>query len=512
MKYSITVLVCVFAYTILPASEATWSGGVAKILYSNCTSCHRDGGIAPFSLMTYDQAAQKSAAIAMEAEEKGMPPFPADIEFREYAHQKVLSTQDIKLLREWADAGAPAGDLNKAPAPPVYTSKAYIQSPDHIASMPLYTSTAQEGEPDVYRCFVLSGQLSTEEFISGIEVLPGNPEIVHHVLVFQDTSSIPVQLDARDAEPGYAGFGGVGSNTATLLAVYAPGTQPYYFPKGFGLRLQKNARIIVQMHYPAGTKGKQDQTTVRLLFDKSPGVRPVLINSLLDHDQITDGPFIIPANQVKTFHQEYTAPVNASLFAVMPHMHLLGKSSKIIAITPTKDTIPIVNIPEWDFHWQMAYTFKTLQKIPRGTVLKSQVTYDNTTDNHHNPNNPPKVVTLGEGTADEMMLTYFYYTLYRAGDENISLENTGGTTGIQEQLPEAEASIIMEYQNGDVQAIIKNPLPAYMIISDMLGRQVALYSVEAGQTKLSVHLPAGAYIARLQGAAHSKPVIFTISQ
>lgn len=155
------------------------------------------------------------------------------------------------------------------------------------------------------------------------------------------------------------------------------------------------------------------------------------ISSLLDHQNIIDGPLIIPANQ-KTLHQRFVSPINASIFAVLPHMHLIGKSTKIIGITPSKDTIKIIDIPEWNFHWQMAYTFKTLQKVPKGTFFYSEVQYDNTADNPHNPSNPPKLVTLGEGTTDEMMLTFFYYTPYKAGDELISLENTGISTGISE--------------------------------------------------------------------------------
>jgi len=237
-------------------------------------------------------------------------------------------------------------------------------------------------------------------------------------------------------------LGGFGSNTATLLGVYAPGTEPYFFPNGFGLRLQKNAKVLIQIHYPAGTAGKQDKTSVRFTFNKDISVREVKIDALLDHGNMVDGPLIIPANQKKTFHQRYIVLANASLFAVMPHMHLVGKSTKVIGITPAKDTINIVNIPAWDFNWQMAYTFKTLQKVPKGTIVYSEVMYDNTSDNPNNPSDPPRIVTIGESTTNEMMLTFFYYTLYKAGDEQISLENTGIATGIQEQYTMCDYSIV----------------------------------------------------------------------
>ena len=414
------------------ASKPDWSKNIASTIYSKCTSCHHDGGIAPFSLMTYQQTISKKSAILHNVEDNHMPPYPANTTFREYAHQKNLSPEEKQSMIDWINNDAPEGDISIAPKPPEYTGNSIIKNPDFIASMSVYTSQAKSGGLDEYKCFVLNGINTNEQFISGIEVIPGNPEIVHHVLIYQDTSSVADSLDALTPEPGYNGLGGVGSNTATLLGVYAPGTEPYFFPKGFGLRLQKNAKILLQVHYPAGSADKQDQTTIRFLFNKDLNIREVKISSLLDHQNIIDGPLIIPANQKKTFHQRYVSPINASIFAVLPHMHLIGKSTKIIGITPSKDTIKIIDIPEWDFHWQMAYTFKTLQKVPKGTVFYSEVEYDNTTDNHHNPSNPPKLVTLGEGTTDEMMLTFFYYTPYKAGDELISLENIGISTGIAE--------------------------------------------------------------------------------
>jgi hypothetical protein len=242
-----------------------------------------------------------------------------------------------------------------------------------------------------------------------------------------------LKLDAESPGPGYPGFGGVGSSTADLIGVYVPGIEPYFFPKGFGVRFQKGARIILQVHYPAGTEGKQDFTAVRLVYSDAPSTREVFISPLLNRKNIVDGQLRLPPGQVKTFTQRITIPNDATAFAVMPHMHLLGKSIEINLRT-LKDTIPILSIPHWDFHWQMAYTFKTLQKVPRGSVLESKVTYDNTEENPHNPSIPPKEVTWGEGTTDEMMLTYFYFTGYQPGDELIA-------TDIEEDIPDENISL-----------------------------------------------------------------------
>lgn len=411
----------------------TWSSNIAKTMYTHCTSCHRDGGIAPFSLMKYEEVASKKNSVLEAITSRSMPPYPADTKFRSYSHQRTLSDTEINDMIAWVSNDAPVGDIASAPKPPTYSSGPIIKNPSFTAQMPVYATQAKAGGDDEYRCFVLDGSPTKDEFISAIEVVPGNPEIVHHVLVFQDTSSIPLKLDAESPGPGYPGFGGVGSSTADLIGVYVPGIEPYFFPKGFGVRFQKGARIILQVHYPAGTEGKQDFTAVRLVYSDAPSTREVFISPLLNRKNIVDGPLRLPPGQVKTFTQRITIPNDATVFSVMPHMHLLGKSIEINLMT-LKDTIPVISIPHWDFHWQMAYTFKTLQKVPRGSVLESKVTYDNTEENPHNPSIPPKEVTWGEGTTDEMMLTYFYYTGYQPGDELIA-------TDIEEDIPDENISL-----------------------------------------------------------------------
>jgi hypothetical protein len=137
---------------------------------------------------------------------------------------------------------------------------------------------------------------------------------------------------------------------------------------------------------------------------------------------LQNGPLFIPANQQKSFTSKYTLPVDISVIAVAPHMHLVGKSLKAFAVKTPGDTNRLVDIPQWDFHWQRTYSFTSVQKLSKGTVLWANASYDNTTANPLNPNKPPKAVSLGEGTADEMLLVYFWYALYQTGDENIIID------------------------------------------------------------------------------------------
>jgi cytochrome c553 len=453
------------------AQTPTWSTDVAKIMYTNCTSCHHSGGIAPFSLIEYSNAYQRKSLIANEVGAKRMPPFPADVTYRTYAHQRALSEADIATIISWVYADAPEGDISKAPTPPTYTGGDVIKSPDLSVKMPVYTSTAFG--KDEYRAFVMPANLTEDKNITGIEIVPGNPEIVHHVLVFSDTSIIPVNLDAKDPEPGYSSFGGVGSMTAQLLGGYVPGSAPFKFPEGFGLKLPKGSRIIIQIHYPKGASGHTDQTKVNFEFAKGGGViRPVYLDPILNEENITNGSLVIPANTKKTFTQLFDGiTIDVSLMAVLPHMHLIGKSTKIWATPPVGEVIPIVKIDNWDFHWQMNYTFEKLVKIPKASLLESEVTYDNTTDNPNNPNSPPKIVRWGEKTTDEMCLTYFYYTFYLPGDENIDMTKVAFPVSVR---PDVQVRDGYLYPNPAASFVnIKADNGASYSLKDALGREVS---------------------------------------
>ena len=191
-----------------------------------------------------------------------------------------------------------------------------------------------------------------------------------------------------------------------------------------GVKIPAGANIVLQVHYPATSNGQQDQTKVNIKFATGT-VREVSIATPLRHGALNEGPLIIPANTTRTFTSNYLIPAaNLTILDVAPHMHLLGKSIKAWAVTPLGVTIPLIDIPEWDFHWQGFYDFRQLVKIPAGSMLYGAATYDNTTANPNNPNNPPQIVTVGEATDEEMMLIYFSYTIHYPGDENIVIDTS----------------------------------------------------------------------------------------
>lgn len=423
MKKLYSILLFISAFGISNAQTIpTWADNVACILYTRCTSCHNPNGIAPVPFMTYPEAAAYALPIQNKVLNHVMPPWPPDRNFQTYAHERVLSQQEIDIIDQWVTNGAPQGNIANAPTPPVYASNAVITNPDVSVVMPTYSVPIQTN--DLYRCFVMPSGTTVDKFISGIEVLPGNRNIVHHVLVYQDTTNACLTLDSLDPDPGYTSFGGPGSSSADLIGAWVPGATPYFFPAGMGTKLFNHANIIIQVHYPLGSTGQVDSTRVNLQFSSLPGIRNVRIDPILYHYSpvLTNGPLFIPANTTQTFHEQYQVPIAITLLTAGPHMHLIGKQISTYAVTPNNDTIPFVKIDDWDFHWQGFYSFRKAMKIPALSMLHADALYDNTTNNPNNPNNPPQNVQLGEATTDEMMLVYFYWTPYLPGDENIVVD------------------------------------------------------------------------------------------
>lgn len=412
------------------AQTPVWSTDIAPILYNNCAGCHRPSGIGPFELITYNDAVNKSVSIVSAVKTKYMPPWPPDPHFNRLAHERLLSQADIDKITAWVAGGAQQGDPNLAPPPPVFNPNGDLPgTPDLVVQIPTFTSTANTY--DVYQCFVLPSGTAAEKFITAFEAVPGNRDIVHHVLVYSDTTGKCAQLDAQTPGPGYVNFGGVGHDDVTLLGGWVPGTQPTTMPNGFGIRLPKNADIVVQVHYPAGSVNKVDSTEIHFFFSSSPSLREVRIDPVLNHQGVLcninpPGALYIPANQTKAYSQ--TSNVSSfvgdiSLIGVAPHMHLIGRSINCYG-TKNGDTIKIIDIPSWDFSWQGFYTFRKIIKLPAGTTLHSDAFYDNTAGNPFNPSNPPKDVHVGEATTDEMMLTFLVWAYYQTGDEDSVIDDS----------------------------------------------------------------------------------------
>jgi Secretion system C-terminal sorting domain len=406
----------------LAAQTATWADNVACIFYTHCTKCHNPNGIGPFSLLSYQPAFDNSSAIFDAVTTGYMPPWPPDQNYRSFAHERVLTTEQVNVIANWVNAGAPQGNLANAPTPPTYGATV-ITAPDLAVQIPTYTLTNDTW--DDYRCFVIPTGISSASYITGIEIIPGNRQAVHHVVLYQDPSGVPAANDLADPGPGYTSFGGVGSPNATMVGLWVPGDQPIFYPPNMGVKLDANTNLVAQIHYPAGMLGEVDSTEIRIELTTAAGTREVNIDFVLNHDDLDDGPLVIPADSIRTFHNHYYLPVGSgkiTLLSVGPHMHLVGRQIKSFAVDAVGDTTPYIDIPNWNFHWQGMYWFRQPEVLDEGSTIYGEATYDNTSNNPWNPNDPPQLVTAGEATDDEMMIVTFAYLSYQAGDENIIID------------------------------------------------------------------------------------------
>lgn len=448
------------------SQNPNWAEHVAPIIYNNCTKCHNSNGIGPMPFETYQNAVDFSASIKVAVMTKKMPPWPPDENYRTYAHQRSLTPQQIQTIQDWVDGGTPQGNMALAPTPPTFGANE-LTNFDMELQIPDYTVNTNN---DLYRCFVIPVGNNADRFIKDIEIIPGNRSIVHHVLVYQDPTNTPITLDNNDPEPGYTSFGGTGSNDSKLISGWVPGSMAFKYPDQMGPKLAANTNLVVQIHYPGGTYNSVDSTKIRIKFH--PGsARELSIEPVLNHGDLDNGPLIIPANTTKWFYAQYTTPAvyNVSLLNIAPHMHLIGKKIKVYGETATGDTIPLIKIDDWDFHWQGFYSFKNILKIPPGTTLYSEAYYDNTSANHHNPNSPPQLVHAGESTTDEMMVVYFTFTLYLPGDENISQEPPNNGTTSHE-----EANLTMYIKGIQVYDIYPNPTSQFLNVAMAIPNETKL--------------------------------------
>ena len=485
----------------LSGQSPNWAEDAAPVLYENCVSCHRPGGIGQFSLIGYQNAYVNRFSIDFALADGSMPPWPPDPDYRRFAHERTLTNGEVQSLRDWIASGAPPGDTTLAPTPP--SAAPPLPNPDLTIRMDPYVS--QASTVDEYRCFSLPTGLSQDQFISAIEVAPGNLGIVHHVMVFQDTSGLADSLQNQNPDPGFSCFGqGFG---AELLFFWTPGSGPVQFPAGTGMKLHKDADLIVQVHYPLGSAGQVDSTAINFRFSPDPNPREVHIAPFLNAGfTLQNGPLFIPADSIRTFNAQFFVGADISLLAVLPHAHYLGKSMQVLATKGPTDSIPLIRIPDWDVAWQGAYMFQYLQKIEAGSRLRTQFTYDNTAANPNNPSSPPQDVSEGEAATDEMLFVYFWYLDYQPGDEEVLLDSTL-LTGVPAPMATPHPTLKVLPNPAKENVTIKIGLhrsgKVELQLLDLLGRPLLAPIVEqlsSGANRLQcslASLPSGVYFLRV---------------
>jgi hypothetical protein len=396
----------------------TFAKDVAPILYDKCSNCHHPGEVAPFSLMTYAQAREKARTIAAVVQAKYMPPWNA-ASHGEFLNERTLTPSQVKVLTTWAADGAPAGNLAFAPKAPTYVPGWQMGTPDLVCQPSEPYKVSADGIDD-YRCFVIPTHYDQDRYVTGIEVRPGNRKIVHHVLIYLDSTGTAARIKSNDGKPGYESFGGPGFPPSGSLGGWAPGIQAQILRPGTGFLLKEGEDIVLQVHYHKNGKEETDLTKIGLRFATDPIVKRVrwshLGNEVLN---------IKPGDKSYEVKAQMRVPNDITVIDVIPHMHLLGHDMKVTACLPDGKLEQLIDVNRYDFNWQTRYAYRNPVKLPAGTQISLVAHYDNSSDNPHNPNNPPKLVTYGEETTDEMCYAFFSFTV---DSENLVKGKGAGST------------------------------------------------------------------------------------
>ena len=401
-----------FGCVLMPAdpvpSEAkvSYAEHVAPILFEHCVDCHRPNEVAPFSLLDYQTAKKWAPMIESVTASRRMPPWKAVHGYGDFKDENVLTEVEIETLRRWAKAGAVRGNSEKEPVPPVAASEWPLGEPDLILQPDKAYNLEAEGD-DVYRHYVLKTNFKETRFVKAMAVKPGNPKVVHHVIAFLDEKNASHARDGQDGQPGYStAGGGPGFLPDGSYGGWAPGLRTQRTPSGIAFELNPGATVVLQVHYHKSGKPETDRTRIGLYFAKEP------IEKVMNLAWLANPLFRIPAGaESHKVSFNFPIPADATVYSVMPHMHLLGRSMKADVILPDGNTRPLILVDDWDFNWQMNYMFKEPVKIPAGSKVRVEAVYDNSTKNRNNPNSPPKPVMWGEQTTDEMFLMVASYTL-----------------------------------------------------------------------------------------------------
>lgn len=361
------------------ANSITYAQHVAPILQRRCIECHRAGQVGPFALTSYDDAISHADTIREVVSNKRMPPWSADPRYGHFANDRSLSAGEVQTLNAWLDGDRAAGDLTQAPPMPNFVAEWTIQ-PDIVVSMPQSFSIPATGIVE-YQDFIVDPGFEQDIWAQGVEVLPGNRAIVHHVNVYLQPPRTSDSLDNELHDE--------------LLAVFVPGNTATTYPPGLAKRIPAGWKLKLNVHYV--TIGSPQSDLSRVGFQLARDVSKQVATHMMLNER-----FEIPPHAADTqLTQEWRIDHDLQLIALQPHMHLRGRSMRFEATYADGQTEILLDVPRYDFMWQQRYVLADLKRLSRGTVLRCVGHYDNSADNPNNPD-PTATVRPGKLTTDEM--------------------------------------------------------------------------------------------------------------
>ena len=393
------------------SKNVTFAKPIATIVHNHCSTCHRSGQAGPFPLLSYSDVSQRAETIQAVIRDNYMPPWKPIHTGLNFSNDRRLSDEEKKQIEVWIAAGCPEGDKSKTPKAPEFPDGWSLGTPDLVAQMDRAFPIPADG-PDLYRSFVFPVGLPEDKWIKAIEVRPTARGAVHHALFFLDIDGAAKEQKSADGQPGFAGMNFLKSRSNALermpdslargLGGYVPGAIPNRLPGDLARYLPKGSDIVMQTHFHPTGKKESEQAQLGLYFaDHAPKqlLVPVQMPPLFGMGAGID---IDAGDANYLLHDEYVLPIDILGFEIGGHAHYICRKMTMIATPPGGKPIELLRIDDWDLDWQDQYLFESPVPLAKGTKLTVDIIYDNSAQNPENPFSPPRPISWGRESKDEM--------------------------------------------------------------------------------------------------------------
>lgn len=368
-----------------PTGELTYTKDIAPIFNRRCVECHRDGELAPFTLTSYDDIIGWEDTICEVIEDNRMPPWFANPEHGKFKNDCRLSEAEKETVFQWVDNGMPEGDPADLPEPPKFDQGWRIPKPDQVFYMRDKPFKVKAQGTIDYKHFYVDPGWTEDKYISAAEARPDNKSVVHHILVYV----IP---------PGDRQRQGLGD----VLVGYAPGSTPVLLEEGVAMKVPAGSQLEFEMHYTPNGYEEEDRSYAGVKFIDKKDVKTLIQGRVAINSEIK----IPPHEDNWIQNSEYAVRRPELLVSMTPHMHLRGKSFKYVAHYPDGQKEVLLDVPNYDFNWQLKYILEEPKLLPKGTVIKCTAAFDNSENNPVNPD-PTKAVYWGKQSWEEMLIGFF---------------------------------------------------------------------------------------------------------
>lgn len=375
-------------------TSLTYHRDISRVVQMHCIECHRKNGAAPFSLETYKDVVSHAGEIKRVVDKGIMPPWfaaPPKEGPTLWVNDCSLTKHEKEELLSWLNGDKAEGEKADAPLPRKFDAGWQIGKPDLIVRPAKPFKVKAEGTMP-YQNVVVDTKLNEDKWVQALEVRPSAKQVVHHVLVFV--------IEPRNGKGGGFLDDLTQNEGLTYYAIYVPGKSAFIYPDGFGKRLPKGAKVHFQIHYTPNGTATEDTTELGLVYAKEKPKYEVRVLPLVNPT------FAIPPGADNhEVHAAQRLPFNVKILGFLPHMHVRGKAFRYEVIEPDGKQEVLLDVPRYDFNWQLLYSYTEPRGVPRGSRLKATGWFDNSAKNPANPD-PTKTVRWGLQTFDEMMLGY----------------------------------------------------------------------------------------------------------